>query len=95
MGQLLSTLRFDCMTAACGGVVTVRQGDLYGFFGGDGLYAPCVWEDAGIFEEGLAWVRQDGKLGFVSERGERAYPTGVRLSGKRLGNRFTTGGGVC
>ncbi len=44
MGQLLSTLRFDRMTAACGGVVTVRQNDLYGFFGGDGLYAPCVWE---------------------------------------------------
>ena len=37
MEQLLSTLRFDRMTAACAGVATVRQGDFYGFFGGDGL----------------------------------------------------------
>ena len=49
MEQLLSTLRFDRMTAACAGVVTVRQGDFYGFFGGDGLYAPCVWEEADLF----------------------------------------------
>ncbi len=74
MGQLLSTLRFDCMTAACGGVVTVRQGDLYGFFGGDGLYAPCVWEKADYFREGLAAVRRGGKWGFIDRRGEIAVP---------------------
>ena len=74
MGQLLSTLRFDRMTAACGGVVTVRQGDLYGFFGGDGLYAPCVWEEADYFREGLAAVRRGGKWGFIDRRGELAVP---------------------
>lgn len=74
MEQLLSTLRFDRMTAACAGVVTVRQGDLYGFFGGDGLYAPCVWEKADYFREGLAAVRRGGKWGFIDRRGEVAVP---------------------
>ena len=49
MEQLLSTLRFDRMTAACAGVVTVRQGDFYGFFGGDGLYAPLRLGGCGLF----------------------------------------------
>lgn len=65
MGQLLSTLRFDRMTAACAGVATVRQGDLYGFFGGDGLYAPCVREKADYFREGLAQVKRGGRWGFI------------------------------
>ena len=74
MEQLLSTLRFDRMTAACAGVATVRQGDLYGFFGGDGLYAPCVWDGAGHFSEGLAQVKRGGKWGFIDRRGEVVVP---------------------
>ena len=75
MEQLLSTLRFDRMTAACAGVATVRQGDFYGFFGGDGLYAPCVWEEADYFREGLAAVRRGGKWGFIDRLGYCPVPS--------------------
>ena len=91
MGQLLSTLRFDCMTAACGGVVTVRQGDFYGFFGGDGLYAPCVWEKTDYFREGLAAVRQDGKWGFIDRRGEVTVPCNWEEAGAMKGWRRSCG----
>ena len=74
MEQLLSTLRFDRMTAACAGVVTVRQGDFYGFFGGYGLYVPCVWDEAQAFADGLAAVRRGEKWGFINGRGELALP---------------------
>ena len=74
MEQLLSTLRFDRMTAACAGVATVRQGDFYGFFGGDGLYAPCVWEKADYFREGLAAVRRGGKWGLIGVDGATILP---------------------
>ena len=60
-----------------GDIVLVEENGKYGYIDAAGkLVIPCEWDDAGIFDEGIAPVEMDGKWGCIDTTGKTVVPCG-------------------